>query len=328
MTTGGTAGVVALTLVLSLLATPFAAAQQAGKIPRIGWLGNMSPPPLPDRFFDAFRQGLRDLGYVEGRNIIIESRWAEGKLERLPPLAAELVRLKVDVMMVSGDVGIQAAKQAGTIPVVGVVCDPVENLRISLSGPGGSATGLTCISAELAAKRLELLKEAVPKLARVALLYNPADPNKVIEAQQSQDAARSLGLSVSRYEVREAGQFQAVFTTMRREGMQALVTLADPFMNFQRGQIAGLAAQHRLPAMYGFREYVDVGGLVSYGANLQDEYRHAAVYVDKILKGAKPADLPVEQPMKFELIFNLKTAKALGLTIPPSLLARTDEVIQ
>ncbi len=203
-----------LLFILTTLFAPLAVeAQQAGKIPRVGWLSNQAPPPPPDRFFDAFRQGLRDLGYVEGRNIIIESRWAEGKLERLPPLAAELVRLNLDVMMVSGEVGIQAAKQAGTIPVVGVVCDPVENLRISLSGPGGSATGLTCISAELAAKRLELLKEAVPKLARVALLYNPAAPNKVIEAQQSQDAARSLGLSVSRYEVREAGQFQAVFAT-------------------------------------------------------------------------------------------------------------------
>ena len=318
------------TLAGGLLAAPLVAeAQPAGKVPRIGWVGNMAPPPPPVSQLEGFRQGLRELGYVEGLNLVIEYRWAAGKLNRLPDLVADLVRLKVDVLLVAGQQGLDAARRAGSgTPAVLVACDPLEALVGSLARPGGTATGLTCISSELASKRLELLKELVPRLSRVDIVYNPGDPNKLIEVRQLERAARPLGLAVRSVPIGEPDKFDAAFRGLTRDGRLAIVTLADPFMNFHRRQIVDLAAQYKLPAVYGFKEYVDAGGLLSYGASLSDAFRRAAAYVDKILKGAKPGDLPVEQPTQFELVINLKTAKALGLAIPPSLLQRADQVIE
>ncbi len=318
------------TLAGGLLAAPLVAeAQPAGKVPRIGWVGNMAPPPPPVSQLEGFRQGLRELGYVEGQNLVIEYRWAAAKLNRLPDLVADLVRLKVDVLLVAGQQGLDAARRAGSgTPAVLGACDPLEALVGSLARPGGTATGLTCISSELASKRLELLKELVPRLSRVDIVYNPGDPNKLIEVRQLERAARPLGLAVRSVPIGEPDKFDAAFRGLTRDGRLAIVTLADPFMNFHRRQIVDLAAQYKLPAVYGFKEYVDAGGLLSYGASLSDAFRRAAAYVDKILKGAKPGDLPVEQPTQFELVINLKTAKALGLAIPPSLLQRADQVIE
>ncbi len=318
------------TLTGGLLAAPLVAeAQPAGKVPRIGWVGNMAPPPPPVSQLEGFRQGLRKLGYVEGQNLVIEYRWAAAKLNRLPDLVADLVRLKVDVLLVAGQQGLDAARRAGSgTPAVLGACDPLEALVGSLARPGGTATGLTCISSELASKRLELLKELVPRLSRVDIVYNPGDPNKLIEVRQLERAARPLGLAVRSVPIGEPDKFDAAFRGLTRDGRLAIVTLADPFMNFHPRQIVDLAAQYRLPAVYGFKEYVDAGGLLSYGASLSDAFRRAAAYVDKILKGAKPGDLPVEQPTQFELVINLKTAKALGLAIPPSLLQRADQVIE
>lgn len=318
-------------LALGVLLTPLVAeAQPAGRLPRVGWLGNMAPPPPPVSQLDGFRDGLRELGYVEGRNILIEYRWAEGKLDRLPVLAAEFARLNtVDVIVVGGLHGLEAARSAAPgIPIVMVACDPLEVVVGSLAKPGGNATGLTCVSSELATKRLQFLKEVVPRLARVALLYNPADPGKAVEVQQLEATARLLRLSVLRVEVETAARFEEAFALMRRERVQGLITLADPFMNFQRGRIAELTAGNRIVAIYGFREYVDAGGLMSYGASLRWAYQRAAHYVDRIIKGAKPGELPVEQPIQFELVINMKAAKALGLTIPPSLLGRADLLIE
>jgi putative ABC transport system substrate-binding protein len=320
-------GLLAALLVVSVLVMP-SEAQQSGGLPRIGWLGNMAPPPPPVNQLDGFLEGLREAGYVEGQNVIIEYRWAEGRMDRLADLARELAVLKVDVFMVGGERGLEAAKRAGAIPIVEVACDPVETLKISLARPGGGATGVTCVSSELAPKRLQLLSQVLPGLARVAVLYNPTDPNKGTEASHLEAVAKSMGLAIVHSRVESAGEFESAFLALSRARAQAIIVLADPFMNFQRKVISGLAARHRLPSMYGFRESVDDGGLISYGANLRDEYRRAGGYVAKILKGAKPADLPIQQPTKFELVINLKTAKALGLTIPPSLLLRADEVIQ
>jgi len=316
--------------VLSFTLVPIAAEAQPSKnLPRIGWVGNMTAPPPRVTQLEGFQTGLRELGYVEGQGLLIEYRWADGKLDRLPELVADLIRLKVDVLVVAGQQGLDAAKaRAGSTPVVVVACDPLEALLGSLARPGGTITGLTCVSSELASKRLEMLKELIPRLSRVAVLYNRADPNKVIELHQLEAAGRVLALTIQPAPVEELGGLDGAFLTMRREHAGALVTLADPFMNYHRRRIAELTEKHRLPAIYGFREYVDAGGLISYGANLSDTFRRAAIYVDKILKGAKPADLPVEQPTQFELVINMKTAKALGLTIPQTLLLRADQVIE
>ena len=301
-------------------------AQQASKLPTIGWLqNNASTFPA----YEGFREGLRELGYVEGQNVKIEVRQASGDLERLPELASELVRLRVDVLYVAADQGLRAAKQATTtIPIVVLACDPLDNLIISLARPGGNATGLTCISSDLAGKRLELLKELIPGLSRVAVLFNPNDLNKVPEYKLIQHAASRLNLTVQSFEAKDSNQFDAAFAGITQSNAQALIILADALMNFYAKRVADLALSNRLPAIYGFREFPEAGGLVSYGTSLREEHRHAARYVDKILKGAKPGELPVEQPTKFELIINLKTAKALGITLPPPLLARADEVIE
>jgi putative ABC transport system substrate-binding protein len=313
-----------------LLAAPFAAkAQQTGKVYRIGYLGPGSGSTLPAAL-DAFRQQLRQLGYVEGQNLTIEYRWAADNDEQLPRLAADLVRLKVDVIVVEGHTpAIQAAKNAtSTIPIVmGVSGDPVKmGLVASLARPGGNVTGLSILT--LAPKRLELLKEAIPKLKHVAVLWNAANPVKVLDWRETQAAARALGLKLQSLEVRGPTDFQGAFDYATRDPADALVVFGDGLINSHRRQILDFAATRQLPAMYPYREFVDEGGLMSYAPSFTDLFRRAAVYVDRILKGAKPADLPVERPEKFELVINLKTAKALGQTIPQSLLLRADQVIE
>jgi putative ABC transport system substrate-binding protein len=306
-----------------LLAAPLAAdAQPAMKVPRIGLLWGSSPS-AGGSYLDAFRQGLRELGYVEGQNIVIENRWAEGRQERFTDLAAELVRLKVDVIVAAISAAALAAKNATTtIPVVMlVVGDPVRfGFVASLARPGGNITGLTSVGDELFPKQLELLKEAVPRVSRVAVLWNPANPSHGPSLKSIEVAARSLGMQPQLQKARGPDEFDSAFAAMTRARAGALLVLADTMFNLHRTRIADLAVKARLPAMYGLREHVEAGGLVAYAANYADLCRRGATYVDKILKGAKPADLPVEQPTKFELVINLKTAKALGLTIPPSVL--------
>ena len=322
-----TAGFI-LTLALGTLTAPLAAdAQQGAKVPRIGFL-SPSAPSFPS---EAFRRGLRDLGYVENQNIVIEYRWAEGQYDRLPDFAAELVRLKVDVIVAVVTQASLAAKNATrTIPIVMVgVSDPVgSGLVATLARPGANITGTSSMTAEVVGKSLELLKEAVPKVSRVAVLWNPANP--VFQAQmlrETEVAARALGVQLQILEARGPDELERAFAAMTRERASALLVLGDPTFFLHRARIADLAAKSRLPAMYGFKEFVDAGGLMAYGAHLPDLFRRAATYVDKILKGAKPADLPVEQPTHFELVISLKTAKALGLTIPQSVLIRADQVI-
>ncbi len=320
-----------VTLTLSLLVAPLTAeAQQATNVHRIGRLSAGSPTePNPD--LEAFRQGLRELGYVEGQNLIIESRYAEGSEERLPDLAAELVRLKVEVIVAGGSSTIRAAQHATrTIPIVMAGSyDPVgRGLVASLARPGGNTTGMSTLGAELPGKRLELLKETVPQSARVAVLANPAAGGYESVMHNLTGAAQALGLQLRVVELRRAEELDTAFATMTREGVDALIVVPDrALMDGLRGRTVDLAATHRLPAMYDGREYVAAGGLMSYGPSLLDMFQRAATYVDRILKGAKPADLPVAQPTKFELVINLKTAKALGLTVPPSLLFQANEVI-
>ena len=316
-----------------LLVAPLAAeAQQPGKLHRIGFLSPASPSDLrSQRFLEAFRNGLGELGYVEGQNIGIESRWAAGKYERLPGLAAELVRLKMDVIVTAAVPAIRAAKEAtDTIPIImAVVVDPVATgLVASLARPGGNITGLSIMTPELVGKQLEMLKEVVPKASRVAVLWNPANSGNAPQLRAADVAARTLGVRLQPLEARGPREIDSAFAAMAKEGASAVLVLVDAVFIDQRTRIADLAATRRLPAVYGLPEYVEAGGLMSYGPSYLYNYRRAAVYVDKILKGAKPADLPVEQPTQFELIFNLKTAKALGLTIPHSLLLRADRVIQ
>ena len=315
-----------------LLAAPLAAdAQQAARIPRIGFLGTSSPS-LERRLVEAFTQGLRELGYIEGQNITIDYRWAEGQDDRLPGQAAELVRLKPDVIVTTGTPGTRAAMQATkTIPIVMTSsADAVlTGLVASLRRPGGNVTGLTIFAPELEGKRMELLKEAVPKLSRVAVLWNSANPAVTPVLKQTQIAAEALRLTLQPVvEVRRVDDFEPAFATIASARPQGLVVIVDRLLLAHRRRILDFAANRRLPAMYGYRDYVDDGGLMSYAPSDVDLHRGAAVYVDKILKGASPANLPVQQPAKFELIINLKTAKALGLTIPQSLLQRADEVIQ
>jgi putative ABC transport system substrate-binding protein len=322
-------------LVLAALALALAGgpspvgAQPAVKLHRIGFLGN-STAALEANLVEPFRQGLRERGYVEGQDVAIEYRWADGKYERFPDLIAELVRLKVDVIVTAGTPAALAVKRATTTPLVMIaVGDPVgTGLVASLARPGGSITGLTSIAADLEGKRLELLREVVPRLAHMSVLWNPASPFQVVAEKEVRAAAQVLQLKVLSVGVRAAEELDAAFESIAKAKPGALVVLADRLFLHNRAGIVAFATRHRLPGIYAYRELVDAGGLMSFGPSYADMHRRAATYVDKILKGAKPADLPVEQPAKFELVVNLKAAKALGLTVPPSVLARADEVLQ
>ncbi|HSE90789.1 MAG TPA: ABC transporter substrate-binding protein [Candidatus Binatia bacterium] len=322
-----------LVAVVLLAVAVIAEAQQPKKMPRIGYLAPTDPSRDLGRA-EAIRLALREFGYVEGQNIAFEYRYAGGKPDRYPDLAAELVRLKVDIILVGGsDAQVRATKDATkTIPIVmmGRGIDPVEaGLIESLARPGGNVTGITNISGELGGKRLELLKEAVPKLARVAVLYAPANPSSVVAVKEDLPvAARALRLTIQPWEVRAANDFERVFAAMGKQRPDGLYVLGGALMIVNQKRIIGFALRSRLPSMYIIGEAVEAGGLLSYGADIADSYRRVAYYVDRILKGAKPADLPVEQPTKFELVINLKTAKQIGLTIPQSLLYRADKVIK
>ncbi len=313
----------------ALLASRSADAQRPGGRRRIGWLSPASAANgLP--YLEALRAGLRELGYVEGQNITIEARWADGRIERLPQLAAELVRLPVDVLCTAGGQASGAAQHAtSTIPIVFAnVAFPIQSgLVASYPRPGGNITGVAFIGPEYG-KRLELLKEASPKLSRVALIYNPDNIGSVLALQETQRWTTALGVRLEPHEFRGPQDFEAVFGAIAGKRPDALMTTADTLLISYRTRILDFAAKHRLPSMYPAREFVYAGGLMFYGGSIPEMFQHAATYVDKILKGTKPADLPVEQPTKFELVINLKTAKALGLTIPPSLLQRADQIIQ
>jgi putative ABC transport system substrate-binding protein len=309
-----------------------AAAQQPKKVPLIGYLSSGDAASESTRS-EAIRLALRELGYTEGQNIATEYRYAEGKLDRLPELAAELVRLRVDIIVAAGtDRVVREAKNATkTIPIVmGGGAEPVEaGLVESLARPGGNVTGISNLGSELGGKRLELLKEAVPKVARVAVLYDPAIPSTVLDVKEALPlAARALGLTLQPWEVRRADDFDRVFASMGKQRPDGLYVASGPLIRPNRKRIAGFTSKSRLPSMYYNREFVNAGGLMSYGADLADSYRRVAYFVDRILKGAKPADLPVEQPTRFELVINLKTAKEIGVTIPQSLLYRADKVIK
>jgi putative ABC transport system substrate-binding protein len=326
-----TVGVIGI-LTLNLLAAPLVTdAQLRGKVYRIGLLSASSPLSTHANV-EAFQQGLRALGYVEGQNMVIEYRYAEGKVERLPELAVELVQLQVEVIVAGGSSAIRAAQQATrTIPIVmGGTADAVAaGFVASLARPGGNITGLHDLGGEISGKRLELLKETVPQNARIAVLANPASPHYEPRMHTLTVAAQALGVHLHVVELRRADELDSAFAAMIQAGADALIVLEDSLLlPGLRGRTVDLAAKHRLPAMYDRRQVVEAGGLMSYGPPIPENYRRAAVYVDKILKGAKPADLPVEQPTKFELVINLKTAEALGRTIPPTLLFQADEVIK
>jgi putative ABC transport system substrate-binding protein len=318
---------------LALASVRLAEAQQPKGVPRIAYLSS-SNAATESTGSEAIRLALRERGYIEGQNIAIEYRYAEGKVDRFSELAAELVRLKVDVIVVAGGpTWVLAAKNATkTIPIVmlGIGTDPVvAGLIDSLARPGGNVTGLTLLSEELGGKRLELFKEAVPKLARVAVLYNPATPGTVREVKEALPvAARALGLTLRSWELRDADAIEKVFPALNKERPDGLYVPSGLLMRANVKRIASFALKSRLPSMYSNRQAVDAGGLMSYAADIADSYRRVAYYVDRILKGAKPADLPVEQPKKFDFVINLKTAKQIGLTIPPNVLARADTVIK
>jgi putative ABC transport system substrate-binding protein len=319
-----------VTLVCRLPATLRAAeAQPRAKVPRIGFLGSSSPAPY-EPIIDALRQGMRELGWVEGHNVTIEFRWAEGELERLPALAAALAR-EVDVLVTQGTPAAIAAKNATqTLPIIFVqVGDPLgSGLITSLARPGGNLTGLSLLAFELDAKRLEMLKEAVPKASRVAVLWHPDFSPHVEGLRGLKSAAQVLGVELQPVAFRHPQDFEAGFAAMRQGGADALLVMGHPMTFNAATPLAELAVRGRLPAIALYREFAQAGGLMAYGASIAHLYRRAASYVDKILKGTTPADLPVEQPMQFELVINLKTAKALGITIPPLFLFRADEVIQ
>ena len=321
-----------LTLSAMLFALSFPTeAQQPKKVYRIGYLQTSSREQLL-HLTKAFKEGMRDLGYVEGRDITFEHRFADGKPERLPALAAELVRLNVDVIVTATNPTTVAAKLAtSTIPIVMANGnDPVgAGLVASLARPGGNISGLTQdVGDELWGKRLELLKEVVPKLSRVAILWRPSFEPNATRKKPTEEVAQKLGLVVRFTEFQEADDFKNAFASMGKERVGGVLVFGDPVAFERRAQIADFAVRSRLPTIYNIREFVEVGGLMSYGASLADQWRRAAIYVDKILKGAKPAELPVEQPMKFEFVINLKTAKQIGVTIPPNVLARADKVIK
>ena len=316
-----------------LAASPVAMAQPAARITRLGYLtSNLAASP---HLHEAFRQGLRDLGYLEGRNLVLEYRDAQGKLERLPALAGELVARSVDLIVTAGGTpAALAAKQATkTLPIVfTAAADPItDGLVPSLAQPGGNVTGLSLLIPDLVAKRLEQFKQAVPGIGQVAVLWQPGGLGEHTERDMLKDAevaARALGLRLLLVEARSPGEFERAFSDMARARAGALTVLPSPTFLYERKHLVELAAKNRLPTMFAFREYVDAGGLMSYGPDIADCYRRAASYVDKILRGARPGDLPIEQPTKFELVINLKTAKALGVTIPTSLLQRADQVIE
>jgi putative ABC transport system substrate-binding protein len=314
---------------IALLAAPLAAeAQRAAKVPRIGYV-RAETPPAGD--IEAFRQGLREHGYLEGKNVVIEYRWADGNEEKLRSLVAELIRLKVDLIVTSAPAATRAAKEATTtIPIVMVlVADPVAfGFVAGLARPGGNVTGFAFLLPEISGKRLQLLKEAIPELARVAVLWNAANAYKAFDLKEVQAAADPLTVAIHSFPVREPNDIDDAFKAAVKSRVGGLITLEDPFTIAHRTRIVDLALRHRLPAVYAVRPFVDAGGLMSYGPDRADQNRRAATFVDKILKGARPADLPVEQPTRFKLVINLKTAKVLGLTIPQSLLLRADEVIQ
>jgi putative tryptophan/tyrosine transport system substrate-binding protein len=320
-----------LVAVVLLAVGVIAQAQQPKKVPRIGYLSNGDPATESTRS-EGIRLALRERGHIEGQNIATEYRYAEGKIDRYPELLAELVRLKVDIILVSGDIPVRAAKNATkTIPIVmlGTGSDPVEAGHVeSLARPGGNVTGITNLPRELGGKRLELLKEAVPKVDRVAVFYDPALPPSVREVKELLPvAARALRLTIWSWEVRGEDGFEKVFAALNKQRPDGLYVSGGPLMAANKKRIVDFALKNRLPSM-GNREFVEAGGLMSYGADEAASYRRVAYYVDRILKGAKPADLPVEQPTKFELVINLKTAKQIGLTIPPNVLARADKVIR
>ena len=319
------------TLAGGLLAAPLAAeAQQAAKVYRIGFLGN-STAALEANLVGPFREGLRELGYVEGRNIVIEYRWAEGQYERFPVLIAELLARKVDVIVTAGTPATQAVKQATTsVPLVMVaVGDPVATgIVASLRRPGGNITGLTSISEDLEGKRLELLREVLPTVSRVAVLWNPDNQTLLAELKEIRAAAQVLGMKVQAWEVRTPVELEKMFNALVTERPGALLVMADRLFLHNRQRIMDFAIKQHLAGVYAYRELAEAGGLMSLGPSSPGMHRRAATYVDKILKGVDPADLPVERPTKFELVINLKTAKAFGLTIPPSLLQRADQVIE
>jgi len=316
---------------LSLLTTPLAAtAQQAGRTVTIGYLGNASPA-LEAVQVDAFREGLRQFGYVEGQNLTIQYRWAEGQQERHAGLAQELVRLQPDVILTAGTPGTLAAKHATpSIPIVTAIAgDPVAaGLVVSLAAPGGNVTGLTTMAPELEGKRLELFTQAVPQLSRVVALRNPANPFTTIAWQALEPAAAALGVQLQPIEVRGPQDLEPAFAMIQEARPDGLIVIPDRFLLTYRASIVQFLARQRLPGMFPFREFVQEGGLLSYGPDYTDMYRRAATYVAKILQGAKPIDLPMEQPTKFEFLINLKTAQTLGLTIPPTLLFQANEVIK
>jgi ABC-type uncharacterized transport system substrate-binding protein len=318
---------------VTMLASPLVAdAQPSGKVWRIGYLAlGLRPTPGSSPVFDAFLQGLRELGYVDGRNVTLEIRHAEGRNDRFPWLASELVKLNLDVLVAESTPAAIAAKEASrTVPVVMVsVGDPVgAKLVDSLARPGGNVTGLSLVAPELSAKRLDLFKQTLPKLSRVAVLWNSANPGMQLRVRQTELAAPALGLTLQSVTVQSPDDFDAVFTAMGKDRPESLLVMADTVTATNTKRIVEFAARNRVPAIYEARNFVDAGGFMSYGLDFSDHYRRAATYVDRILKGAKPADLPVEQPTKFELVINMRTAKALGLTIPQSLLLRADQVIE
>jgi putative ABC transport system substrate-binding protein len=319
-----------ITLALGVLFSPLAAAaQQAGRVPRIGILSVVGPTSA--RGPEEVLRGLRELGYREGENIVVEYRAADNRPDRLPQLASELVRLKVDVIVAFSTIAARPAKAATkTIPIVTVTGDPVgTGLVASLARPGGNVTGVSLSSPDLTGKRLELLKQVVQRLARVAVLWNPEGPVKVREFEETRVAAQALGLKLHSVEVwASKPDFEAAFAATRTAHAEALLTLGNPLTSGHLRKIVQLATLHRLPSMFDGREFVDGGGLISYGPNVAESFRRMAWYVDRILKGARPGDLPIEQPTKFELVINVKTAKALGLTIPSSLLFQADHVVE
>jgi len=316
-----------------LLGAPFAAeAQQVGKVWRIGLLDYGSSDPARLAWWRAFQDRLRELGYADGQNVVFQPRWGNGQVSRLQGLVTELVAARVDILVTAGNPATLAAKQVtSSIPIVTATGpDPVElGLVASLARPGGNVTGVTSISSELSAKRLGLLKELIPQVSRMAALWDRAARGSALNVRDTEVAARSLGIALQSVAVRpDPRDYDAAFVAMKRAGAGAVIVVQSSAFFASRQRIADLALTHRLPSVVGSKEWAEAGGLISYGADFPDLFRRAAVFVDKILKGAKPADLPMEQPSKFELVINLKTAKALGLTIPPSLLGRADEIIQ
>jgi putative ABC transport system substrate-binding protein len=319
-----------LLVILGLLAAPLVAEVSAQPLRRIARVGILNAGTAQDVRVDELRDGLRELGYVEGQNLVTTYRWADGHQDRLPGLAAELLGSNVEVIVAMGPAVWAAKQQTSTVPIVVAFSgDPVATGMVSnLARPGANITGVSFMSNDLAAKRLELLKQASSRIARVAVLYNPDEPPSAPELRETEAAARTIGVTLQPLEGRQPGDLDGLFAAAARQRADALLVFAHGFAALNRGRIIELAARHRLPTMYGYREYVDAGGLMAYGANIQGMVRRAASYVDRILKGAKPGDLPIEQPTKFELVINLKTAKALGLTIPQPLLLRADEVVQ